>query len=152
MTRSILSIIIPASLLLGSCIGLHTRKGNEYYEYIAYSEAISHYEKVYRKTSDPLVELKLADSYFRTSQVDSARSIYSNAVKRPGASVRTYFDYGKTLMATGKHRDAADYFKKYLNKYPIYFAKLKVLLFIYNTHLSGFFYSLFSVTLDNGKQ
>jgi peptidoglycan-associated lipoprotein len=118
MTRSILSIIIPASLLLGSCIGLHTRKGNEYYEYIAYSEAISHYEKVYRKTSDPLVELKLADSYFRTSQVDSARSIYSNAVKRPGASVRTYFDYGKTLMATGKHRDAADYFKKYLNKYP----------------------------------
>ena len=105
-------------LVLGSCVQYHTRKGNEYYNYINYAPAIEHYEKAYRKTQDSEVELKLADAYFRVSKLDSSEALYSKAVKRSTAPVIAHFDYGKVLMTNGKHNEAIREFKTYLKARP----------------------------------
>lgn len=116
MNRLTIKSLIAGALLLGlgSCTNYHIRQGNNYYEHLGYSEAIPHYETVYRKTNDTEIELKLADSYFKVSKLDSAESIYKRAVDRGSRSPKLYFNYGKVLMTNGKHKMAADYFKRYL--------------------------------------
>lgn len=116
MNRLAIKSLIAGALLLGlgSCTNYHIRQGNNYYEHLGFAEAIPHYENVYRKTNDTEIELKLADSYFRTSKLDSAEAIYKRAVDRGSRSPKLYFNYGKVLMANGKHKMAADYFKRYL--------------------------------------
>lgn len=116
MNRLKLKSILAATLLigLGSCVNYHTRKGNLYYDNIAYAKSIDHYEKVYRTTNDSEIELKLADAYYKVSNLDSSEAIYARAVNRGNRSPKLYFNYGKVLMANGKHREATDYFKKYL--------------------------------------
>ena len=116
MNRLTIKSLIGGALLLGlgSCTNYHIRQGNNYYEHLGYSEAIPHYETVYRKTNDTEIELKLADSYFKVSKLDSAESIYKRAVDRGSRSPKLYFNYGKVLMTNGKHKIAADYFKRYL--------------------------------------
>jgi outer membrane protein OmpA-like peptidoglycan-associated protein len=116
MNRIILKSLFAAGLLigLGSCTNYHKKQGDQYYEHIAYSDAINHYEKVYRKNNDTEVELKLADAYFRTGKLDSSETIYKRAIERGSRAPKLYFNYGKVLMANGKHKEAADYFKRYL--------------------------------------
>lgn len=97
-----------------SCASYHINKGNRYYESIGYSKAIPHYEKAYASTSNPEIEIKLADSYYKTGKLAKAEEIYKKAIDRGDQSSRLFFDYGKVLMANGKHQEAAEYFKKYL--------------------------------------
>ncbi|MFN5844525.1 MAG: tetratricopeptide repeat protein, partial [Flavobacteriia bacterium] len=103
MKRLAIKTLIAGAMLtgLGSCTNYHIRQGNNYYEHFGYSEAIPHFETAYRKTKDTDVELKLADSYFRISKLDSAEAIYKRAVDRGSRSPKLYFNYGKVLMASG---------------------------------------------------
>jgi len=115
--KIILSVLV-LSTTLSSCVNYHTRKGNDYYDYINYAPAIEHYQKVYAKTQDSGIELKLADAYFKTSKLDSAEALYTRSISRGSTNPMTRFEYGKVLMANGKHRKAVNEFKEYLKVYP----------------------------------
>jgi outer membrane protein OmpA-like peptidoglycan-associated protein len=114
------NLLVKASfigiLVLGisSCTNYHIRKGDNYFENIAYHDAIEQYEKVYPKKNIDDVELKLAEAYFKTGKLDSSGQIYKRAVERENCAPVTYFNYARVLMANGKHNDAATYLKKYL--------------------------------------
>lgn len=95
----------------------HVRKGNYYFDNIAYSSAVEHYQKAYNKTHDAVVEEKLAESYYKMNNINAAEKIYETAVQRENHASKIYFNYGKILMANGKHREAIPYFKKYLADY-----------------------------------
>lgn len=110
-------LIIGLLIGLGSCTGYHTKKGNTYYDNVAYASAIEHYEKVYHKTNDPDIEMKLANSYFRINNMDSAGVLYGRAVNRGSRSPILYFNYGKVLMQQGQYDQAAVYFDKYIQVY-----------------------------------
>jgi outer membrane protein OmpA-like peptidoglycan-associated protein len=73
---------------------------------------------VYAKTQDSGIELKLADAYFKTSKLDSAEALYTRSISRGSTNPMTRFEYGKVLMANGKHRKAVNEFKEYLKVYP----------------------------------
>ena len=115
--KIILSVLV-LSTTLSSCVNYHTRKGNDYYDYINYAPSIEHYQKVYAKTQDSSIELKLADAYFKTSKLDSAEALYTRSISRGSTNPVTRFEYGKVLMANGKHRKAVNEFKEYLKVYP----------------------------------
>jgi outer membrane protein OmpA-like peptidoglycan-associated protein len=114
------NLLVKASfigiLVLGisSCTNYHMRKGDNYFENLAYHDAIDQYEKVYPKKNIDAVELKLAEAYFKTGKLDSSGQIYKRAVDRENCAPVTYFNYARVLMANGKHNDAATYLKKYL--------------------------------------
>ena len=114
--KSTLKLMIASGLvvLMGSCTSYHTRKGNEYYNYMNYASSIEHLQKAYKKNQDAQIELRLADAYFRTSKLNEAEQFYKNAVQRSSAVTITNFDYGKVLMSNGKHAEARDQFRKYL--------------------------------------
>jgi outer membrane protein OmpA-like peptidoglycan-associated protein/tetratricopeptide (TPR) repeat protein len=114
------NLLIKASfigiLVLGisSCTNFHIRKGDNYFENLAYHDAINQYEKVYPQKNIDEVELKLAEAYFKTGKIDSSEQIYKRAVERANCAPVTYFNYARVLMANGQHNDAAVYLKKYL--------------------------------------
>ncbi|MBI2279332.1 MAG: OmpA family protein [Bacteroidetes bacterium] len=114
--KKVLFAIVVLALIACST-EYHVRKGNYYYDNLAYSSAIDHYQKAYNKTHDANVEEKLAESYYKMNNINAAEKIYENAVQRENHSSKIYFNYGKILMANGKHREAIPYFKKYLADY-----------------------------------
>jgi outer membrane protein OmpA-like peptidoglycan-associated protein len=111
-------LLFAILLLITSCVSYHQNKGDDYYENLGYAKAIEHYEIVNNKKWDPHLELKLADSYVKTAQLDSAKSIYYRAIQRQDAHPDTYLELGKLLMNLGKHREAARYIRIYSQWYP----------------------------------
>jgi peptidoglycan-associated lipoprotein len=113
-----LSIGLVLLLFAGSCMNYHVQKGDAAYNNLAYADAIHHYEKAYRKNYDPIVELKLADAYFKTGKIDSAEALYARAAQNANVKASVLFNYSKVLMANGKHVIAAVYLREYLLVHP----------------------------------
>lgn len=104
-------------ILLGimmSCINLQTRKGDRYYNAIAYSKAIPYYEKVYEKQSDQKLAINLANSYYKTGNFIDAEKVYSKLLKEHTKNDITTFNYAKVLMTNGKYKEAKQQLLKYL--------------------------------------
>ena len=103
---------------MSSCMNFHKAKGDEYYAYLNYAPAIKHFEKVYAKKQEAETELKLADAYFQTNQLDSAEAKYARAITRGNIDPKINMNYGKVLMAQGKKEESTIQFEKYLQFYP----------------------------------
>lgn len=116
--NNLFALTALSTVLLSSCMTYHTRKGNDYYDHINYAPSIGHFEKVYAKTNDSSIELKLADAYYKINKLDSAEAKYMRAINRGNTNPRINYEYGRVLMAQGKHREAVTEFNKYLNAYP----------------------------------
>ncbi len=101
-------------VMLAACTNFHEVQGDRSYDALAYQEAIHHYEKIDGKTHRILTEIRLADSYFKTGNLDSAEAKYAHALKHSGVPANGYFNYAKTLMYNGKHQLAVEWFEKYL--------------------------------------
>lgn len=100
--------------ILSSCTNYHVQKGDLYYDNIAYAKAIHHYEKVYPAKSESETALRLADSYYKTGNIDSAEAIYKREIASGNRNPKVNYQYAKVLMADGKHDKAEVYLKKYL--------------------------------------
>lgn len=117
-TKFITLLLTGALLNLAGCMHFHEVQGDRCYEALAYSEAIPHYEKVTRNTHKISVDIRLAESYFNTGNIDSAETKYAAALKHRNVPASAYFNYGKTLMYNNKHQEAVVWFEKYLSVYP----------------------------------
>lgn len=113
-----LSILTITLFITFSCVNYHVQKGDNAYNNLAYSSAIHHYEKALRKSTDPDVELKLADAYFKTGKIDSAEARYAQLIDQGDRQPGLLFNYSKVLMANGKHAIAATYLREYLLSHP----------------------------------
>lgn len=112
---TLITVLIAGLVIsLSSCTNYHITKGDRCYDNMAYASAIKHYEKAYNKSQDSEIELKLADSYFKTNRLDSAELMYARAIESGNRSPKLHFNYGKVLMANGKHMEASEQFTKYL--------------------------------------
>ncbi len=109
--------ILLLSILFACSSNYHLRKGDYYFDKIAYSSAINHYLKVYNKTNNQNVEAKLAESYYKMNDINNAEKYYEKAVNREKHSFDIYFNYAKILMSKEKYDEAILYLKKYLEKY-----------------------------------
>nr|WP_294859341.1 OmpA family protein [uncultured Fluviicola sp.] len=96
------------------CMNFHETRGDRSYDALAYHDAIHHYEKVVGKTHKVSTEIKLADAYFKTGNLDSAETEYAHALTHSGFPAIGYFNYAKTLMYNGKYQLAAEWFEAYL--------------------------------------
>lgn len=115
----IFNILSIASLgLLMACSGYHNRKGDVFYENLAYAKAVKHYEKAYKKSDDQVLESRLADSYFKMNNISAAKPVYEKLVKRNNVFCTDYLQYGQVLMASNRHKEAVQWIKKYLEEHP----------------------------------
>ncbi len=104
-----------------SCVAYRTQKGNTCYSNLAYSKSINYYEKVFRKTFDSKIAIKLADSYVKIGKADSAESVLLTTLERSAIDTEFYLDYARVLILRGKQRLASIYLRKYLefNKHDL---------------------------------
>ena len=110
-----LGVVALLTALLFSCANSHIYKGDRYYDAIAYAKAIPHYEKVYSKNPTKEIGVKLADSYYRTGQLDAAESVYENIITLDANKDIQYFNYAKVLMANNKYDKAKEVLTTYLS-------------------------------------
>jgi peptidoglycan-associated lipoprotein len=112
------TIGIASLALLMGCSGYHTRKGDVFYENLAFNKAIKHYEKANKKGDNAHVVSKLASSHVFQNNPKKAEPLYAQLVTMDGVSEFEYLNYGKVLMATGKHDEALVWIDRYLKQHP----------------------------------
>lgn len=101
-------------LFIVGCTNVRIHKGDRYYTGLAYSEAIPFYEKVYFKDPTPEVGTKLADSYYKTGNLEAAEAVYEQVVSVTKSKNIQYFNYAKVLMANNKYDKAKQVLQDYL--------------------------------------
>ena len=92
--------------VLFSCADRHIYQGDRYYESLAYSKAIPHYEKVYFKKPSNDFGVKLAESYYKTGDLKASEAVYERLVDANKTKGQHYFNYARVLMANGKYEKA----------------------------------------------
>ncbi|MBK6833551.1 MAG: PD40 domain-containing protein [Bacteroidetes bacterium] len=117
--KNISFFTVAAIIFLSSCINSQYKKGVKNYEKMAYSMAISNFEKYLSKKDVPFdAKVKLANSYRLVSDDINAERWYSKIIDSPEIEAIEYFHYGKLLMSAEKYEDAKFWFEKYLQKVP----------------------------------
>lgn len=104
-------------LYVAGCAGTQVYNGDKYYNGLAYSKAIPYYEKVYFKNPTPEVGIKLADSYYKTGNLEASEAVYEQVVSVTKTKDIQYFNYAKVLMANNKHYKAKQVLQDYLAVY-----------------------------------
>ncbi len=89
------------------------KKGDRFFAQRAYVDAAEAYEKVSNK--DQKVLQNLGDAYFYTNQMGNAAEVYRTLFLRHEAETDSQykFRFAHSLMATGQHDDASEYFSEY---------------------------------------
>jgi outer membrane protein OmpA-like peptidoglycan-associated protein len=112
-----ISILILTGLLV-SCASYHIEKGDEAYEYLQYSRAIHHFERVNDRKTTASITTKLADSYFRTGQIQQAKTLYVKALSDPFLAQKYRKPYAEVLIELGDYNEAKDQLSRHLDAYP----------------------------------
>jgi peptidoglycan-associated lipoprotein len=116
--KIIIVAISVIALTLGSCTNRHIYQGDRYFESLAYSKAIPHYEKAYFKKPTKEIGVKLAESYFKTNELQAAEAIYEKVVTVSKEKDEHYFNYARVLMANGKYEEAKFVLNDFLTVFP----------------------------------
>ncbi|MEO8151226.1 MAG: OmpA family protein [Bacteroidia bacterium] len=94
-------------------------KANDLYSHYAYSEAISEYESLLKKSPEIAeAKTKLADCYRMISKSEKAEYWYGEVVKMPDAKPIYKYYYGEALMNNGKYNMAKTWFTEYHKAVP----------------------------------
>ena len=117
MIKSFSSLLI-GMLLLSGCASYHIRQGNRLYNELAYSMAITEYQKGLSKKEFPNVRIKLAECYRKMNDLPHAEEAFSTAVQLPETQPVHKLHYGQILMKNGKYEQAKIYLDQYLTAVP----------------------------------
>jgi peptidoglycan-associated lipoprotein len=117
MIKSVSSLMLVA-LLLSGCAAYHVRQGNRMYDDLAYSMAITEYQKGLSKKDFPSARIKLAECYRKLNDLPRAEEAYAKAVQYPQIQPVHKLHYGQVLMRNGKYDQAKIYFDQYLTSVP----------------------------------
>ncbi len=104
--------------LLSSCASYHIRQGNRLYNDLAYSSAITEYQKGLSKKEFPQARLKLAECYRRINDLPNAEAAFAKAIQLPQAQPIHKLHYAQILMRNGKYEQAKIYLDQYIAAVP----------------------------------
>lgn len=106
------------TVLLSGCASYHVRQGNRLYDDLAYSQAITEYQKALGKKNFPEAQIKLAESYRLMNDLSKAEEAYSRVVQLKEVEPVHRLRYAQLLMRSGKYDQAKNYFDQYLGSQP----------------------------------
>lgn len=102
-----------------SCTNGLYKKGVKNYNKMAYSKAITNFEKYLVKKDQPNdAKIKLANSYRQVNDIPNAEKWFARIVELPESEPANMFYYGKILMSQEKYEEAKKWFSSYLQKVP----------------------------------
>ena len=96
---------------------LAVKRADKYYNQFAYIKAKNLYKQVLAKESNQEVQLKLAQSYIKLNQPDSAVVWYEKGLKdQEDVDSVHYINYANALASTGNYQESKQWYIKYKEK------------------------------------
>jgi outer membrane protein OmpA-like peptidoglycan-associated protein/tetratricopeptide (TPR) repeat protein len=113
-----LALFVSTVVMLYSCASYQVRQGNRFYDLLAYNQAINKYEKALGKKSFPDAQIKLAESYYKTNNMDKAFEAFTKASTLSQFNAENKLHYAQVLMQKAKYADARTWLERYLSEKP----------------------------------
>lgn len=120
MKKRYIILSLGIGVLLAGCGAPYwTKKGNQQFDALAYSEAVPMYKKALDKKADHYeAKKKLADSYRLMNNPSAAEELYKEIVAMPESDTLNQFYYGQVLMQNKKYAEAKKAFEEYAKARP----------------------------------
>jgi len=112
-------LIIAVSTSIATAQNSKTKKADQLYDRLAYTDAAKAYQKLLKKgEGSRYVYEKLANSYFFINDTKKAEPYYKRVVKSKKVDSETVYNYAQSLKANGKISDYNTWMKKFSEMKP----------------------------------
>lgn len=112
-------ILIVVSTAMVTAQNKNTKKADELYNRLAYTDAADAYQKLLKKGSgDRYVFEQLAHCYYFINDTKKAETYYKRVVKGKKVKSETVYNYAQSLKSNGKYGDYNTWMKKFANMSP----------------------------------
>ncbi len=97
-------------------IGRHEQKGNKRFDYFAYGDAISHYEKAGQLSTQGT--RNLIECYLKCSQFEKGGELIFDLIGNGESEPADFYTYSCILNQLGQHQKAHRWFEEYATHFP----------------------------------
>lgn len=112
-------LLIAISSTMAFAQNSKTKKADQYYDRLQYTDAAEAYQKLLKKgEGSSYVFTRLANSYYFINDTKKAETYYKRVVKRKDVDAETVYNYAQSLKANGKFGDYNTYMKKFAEMKP----------------------------------
>ncbi|MDA8971395.1 OmpA family protein [Flavobacteriaceae bacterium] len=112
-------LLIAVSTTIVSAQNSKTKKADNLYDRLAYTDAAQAYQKVLKKgTTDVYVFERLANCYYFINDTKKAEMYYKRVAKSKDANPEAIYNYAQTLKANGKFSDYNTWMKNFAKLSP----------------------------------
>ena len=107
-------LLLAVSTTLVTAQNKHTKKADQYYDRLQYTDAAEAYSKLIAKgESDSYVYERLANSYFYVNDTKQAETYYKKVIKGKNVDSETVYNYAQSLKANGKFGEYNTFMKQF---------------------------------------
>lgn len=112
-------LLIAVSSTMAFAQNSKTKKADQYYERLQYTDAAEAYQKLLKKgEGSTYVFTRLGNSYYFINDTKKAETYYKRVVKRKDVDAETVYNYAQSLKANGKFADYNTYMKQFAEMKP----------------------------------
>lgn len=112
-------LLIAVSTTIVSAQNSKTKKADNLYDRLAYTDAAQAYQKVLKRgTTDVYVLERLANCYYFINDTKKAEMYYKRVAKSKDANPEAIYNYAQTLKANGKFSDYNTWMKNFAKLSP----------------------------------
>ena len=112
-------LLIAVSTTIVSAQNSKTKKADNLYDRLAYTDAAQAYQKVLKRgTTDIYVFERLANCYYFINDTKKAEMYYKRVAKSKDANPEAIYNYAQTLKANGKFSDYNTWMKNFAKLSP----------------------------------
>ena len=112
-------LLIIVSATMATAQNAKTKKADQLYDRLAYTDAAEAYQKLLKKGEGSLyVYERLANSYFFINDTKKAETYYKRVVKSRNVDAESVYNYAQSLKANGKFSEYNDQMKNFAGMKP----------------------------------
>ena len=112
-------LLIIVSATMATAQNAKTKKADQLYDRLAYTDAAEAYQKLLKKGEGSLyVYERLANSYFFINDTKKAGTYYKRVVKSRNVDAESVYNYAQSLKANGKFSEYNDQMKNFAGMKP----------------------------------
>ena len=112
-------LLIAVSTSMVTAQNSKTKKADQYYDRLQYTDAAEAYGKLLKKgEGSTYVFERLGNSYYFINDTKKAETYYKRVIKRKDVDSETVYNYAQSLKANGKFADYNTYMKQFSEMKP----------------------------------
>jgi len=112
-------LLIAVSSTMAFAQNSKTKKADQYYDRLQYTDAAEAYQKLLKKgEGSTYVFERLGNSYFFINDTKKAETYYKRVIKKKDVAPETVYNYAQSLKANGKFGEYNTYMKQFAEMKP----------------------------------